>query len=176
MDWYILYTTPGKEDEAAELVRNKISPRFWHFCRVPKKQQLFRIHGKYVLNKKVLFLGYVFVATNTPELLQKELWKSHQFPQLFGERINGIAKVEPKDLEFLCNICGTNLEKDMGLSLVQTDKDGKIVQANGALKPYQDKIIRQRLRQRYVIAEISLFNRKEEVLFGVKVDGNVVGG
>lgn len=40
----------------------------------------------------------------------------------------------------------------------------------GALKPYVGRIIRQ--RHRYVTAEVPLFNRIENVLFGIRLEGD----
>ncbi|GFI48956.1 hypothetical protein IMSAGC020_00151 [Lachnospiraceae bacterium] len=82
--------------------------------------------------------------------------------------------VEGEDLRFLENVCGRNLAHDMRLSTVCVDEEGQVRSATGALKPYVGRITRQRLRHRYVTAEVPLFNRKENVLFGIRVDGDPV--
>lgn len=55
----------------------------------------------------------------------------------------------------------------MSLSRVEADEEGKLIHVEGILKKYEGQIIRQRLRKRYVLAEVELFQRKENVLFGV---------
>ena len=169
MKWYVLVTTPGKETEAAQLLEAKVDHRLWKYLRVPKKQQLFRFQGRYVWNRKVMFPGYFFVASDVPEELKKELQKARAFPWLVGEEKTKIVAVEKKDLEFLQNVCGEYLDEDMGLSLVKIDDQGRVTEAFGALKPYLEDIVRQRLRQRYVIAKVPLFGRTEEVLFGIRL-------
>lgn len=60
----------------------------------------------------------------------------------------------------------------MELSTVQVDSEGRVVETTGVLKPYLGNVVRQRLRQRYVIAKVPLFQREEEVLFGIRLDGD----
>ncbi len=169
MSWYVLGTALGKEETAAELLKKKVDHALWENCRVLKKQQLFRIQGKYLLNRKELFPGYLFIETQYPDRLAKELEKARDFPQFIGNGNTGIAAVEEKDLSFLRDICGEDLDEDMGLSLVRTDGEDRVTEAWGALKPYLKDIVRQRLRQRYVIAKVPLFGRREEVLFGIRL-------
>lgn len=174
--WYVMHTIPGNEMEAAVLLERKVSHDLWQEYRILKKQQLFRIRGDYLLNRKELFPGYIFIHTERPDELAKELTKARQFPQLIGGRDCGqgdeFAAVENEDLHFLENVCGKNLEHDMRLSTVRVDEEGQVQSASGALKPYVGRITRQRLRHRYVTAKVPLFNRMENVLFGIRLEGD----
>ena len=172
MGWYVMRTVPGKEMKAAELVQKKVNTRLWKYCRILKKQQLFRIHGQYELSSKEMFPGYLFISSEQPKALTEELQKSRDFPQVLGEQAAAIAKVEDMDLQFLRNACGQELEHEMWLSTVEVDGRGIVCEARGVLKAYMGCVIRQRLNKRFVIAEVPLFNRKEEVLFGIRVDGD----
>lgn len=173
--WYVLRTAPGREREAAGLLERKIDRGLWHHCRILYKQQLFRIHGSYVLGRKALFTGYLFVNTDQPEALTEALERSGKFPQMVG----GAAKeqftpVEPEDMVFLRNVCGPDLGHDMALSTVEVDGEGRVRSAKGALSPYRHQIKRQRLNKRFVIASVPLFNRQEEVLFGIRLAGDEI--
>ena len=61
---------------------------------------------------------------------------------------------------------------DMKLSTVEVDDEGQVKSAAGVLKPYLNQITRQRLRHRYVTARVRLFNRQEDVLFGIRMEGD----
>lgn len=172
--WYVMHTIPGREPEAADLLERKISHALWKDCRILKKQQLFRTQGNYLLSRKDMFPGYIFISTGFPEALAEELRKARQFPQMIGGQMDRLVPVEAEDLWFLENVCGKNLAHDMRLSTVRVDKEGQVRSASGALKPYIGRITRQRLRHRYVTAEVPLFNRRENVLFGIRVDGDPV--
>jgi len=172
--WYVLRTIPGKEPEAAELLAGKLSHTLWQACRILKKQQLFRTQGGYLLSRKDMFPGYLFICTDSPQELAKELKKARQFPQLTGSPAEELIPIEDEDLKFLEHVCGKDLEHDMGLSTVRVDGQGQVESARGALEPYIGRITRQRLRHRYVTAEVPLFNRRENVLFGIRLDGDPV--
>lgn len=177
MNWYVMRTIPGKEAEAVELIEQKISRPLWDTCRILKKHQLYRIQGQYVRNIKDMFPGYIFVRTDFPKELAGSLRRSRQFPQLVGSQQVDIVPVEEKDLRFLKDICGEDLEHDMGLSTVEVDEEGHITEAKGALAPYMKRVTKQRLRHRFVVAKVALFNREEDVLFGVKLQKDeVLGG
>ena len=170
--WHVMRTIPGKEQEAVSLLDRKIDRTLWQSCRILKKKQLFRTQGGYLLSRKDMFPGYIFICTELPMELEEELKKSRQFPQLVGNRLDSLIPVEEADLCFLENVCGKNLAHDMELSTVQVDGEGCVRSARGALKPYVGKITRQRLRHRYVTAEVILFNRRENVLFGIRMEGD----
>lgn len=170
--WHVLRTIPGKEPEAAALLERKVSDELWHDCRILKKQQLFRTQGRYLLGRKEMFPGYLFVCTEFPDDLAEELRKARQFPQMVGNCKGEIIPVEEEDLKFLEHVCGKGLVHDMWLSTVRIDDEGQVQSASGALEPYVRRITRQRLRHRYVTAEVPLFNRWEKLLFGIRLDGD----
>ena len=172
--WHVMRTIPGKESEAVALMESKINRALWQDCRILKKQQLFRTQGRYLLSRKDMFPGYIFVHTEFPDELRDELRKARQFPQLVGSQMEELVPVEKDDLLFLEKVCGKELTHDMRLSTVQVDEAGLVRSASGALKSYVGRITRQRLRHRYVTAEVLLFNRRENVLFGIRMDGDPV--
>ncbi len=171
--WYVLRTIPSKELEAAELMVGKLSHTLWQACRILKKQQLFRTQADYLLSRKGMFPGYLFICTDSSQELAKELKKTRRFLQLTGSPAEELIPIEDEDLKFLEHVCGKDLEHDMRLSTVRVDEQGHVQSARDALKPYIGRITRQR-RHRYVTAEVPLFNRRENVLFGIRLDGDPV--
>jgi len=158
----------------AELMVGKLSHTLWQACRILKKQQLFRTQADYLLSRKDMFPGYLFICTDSPQELAKELKKTRRFLQLTGSPAEELIPIEDEDLKFLEHVCGKDLEHDMRLSTVRVDEEGQVRSASGALKPYVGRITRQRLRHRYVTAEVPLFNRRENILFGIRLEGDPV--
>ena len=153
--WYVMRTVPGKEAKAAELMERTVDRNLWKQWRILKKQKLFRAKGHLFLNTEDMFPGYIFVETGHPEELQEELGKSREYPALLGNQGTGkhsveVIPVEGKDLEFLKSVCGPELDK------------------------YENRITRKRLRKRYVLAQIDLFCRKEDILFGICMPGDEI--
>ena len=172
--WYVMRTVPGKEREAGALMERTIDKSLWSHWRVLKKQKLFRAKGKLFLSMETMFPGYIFVKSSLPKELEEELNKSREYPKLIGNEAIETVPVEEQDLKFLQAVCGNELEKPMSLSRVEADEEGKLIHVDGILKKYEGQIIRQRLRKRYVLAEVELFQRKENVLFGVYLPGDEI--
>ena len=123
----------------------------------------------------IMFPGYLFVKTACPEKLQKELKKSREFPQFFPFNKNKwgedeLLAVGEQDLAFLQKVCGIELQSVMGVSDVLLGEDKKIVKAYGALEHYVHQIVRQNLHRRFAVAEVPLFNRRQTVLFGIRLE------
>ena len=57
---------------------------------------------------------------------------------------------------------------------MEADESGNLIHIGGILKTYENRIIRKRLRKRYVLAEIDLFSRKEDILFGIRMPGDEI--
>lgn len=114
-----------------------------------------------------MFPGYLFIQTNFPGELKGELDRARKFPKLLGSQSFVFTSIEKKDLTFIKKVCGEELEHEMGLSRVQVDEQGDFLSIEGSLKLYENKIVRKRLRKRYVIVSVPLFGRIEEVLFGI---------
>ena len=177
--WYVMRTVPGKERKAAGLMERTVDRSLWKQWRILEKQKLFRAKGHLILNTEDLFPGYIFVEADHPEELQEELEKSREYPTLTGNPGAGkhtveVIPVEEKDLEFLQSICGSELDQPMTLSVVETDGDGNLTHIDGILEKYENRITRKRLRKRYVLAQIDLFSRKEDILFGICMPGDEI--
>ena len=61
------------------------------------------------------------------------------------------------------------------LSLVEVDEEGKIVGCKGHLQGYLDRVIKKRIRLRYVIIRVHLFGRDREILLGIRLGGDCDG-
>lgn len=177
-NWFVLRTVPGKEEEAVLLMQKKLDRKLWIQCRVLKKEKLLRSGGQLFMYKEDMFPGYIFIQTDCPAELQEELNKAGKFPSFIGNRQSGridIVPVEDEDLKFLKSVCGDSLQKDMTLSKVKTDEEGTLQRIDGILSQYKDRIVKKRLRGRYVLVSVRLFNREEDVLFGIRLDTDEIG-
>lgn len=123
----------------------------------------------------MMFPGYLFIRTAYPKQLQKELKKSREFPQFFSFGKNEVGQdelipISEKDLGFLQNVCGTQLQFPMGVTDIILGENRQILKASGALENYVNQIVRLNLHKRFAVAEIPLFNRNQTVLFGIRLE------
>ncbi len=58
---------------------------------------------------------------------------------------------------------------------MKTDEEGTLQRIDGILNQYKDRIVKKRLRGRYVLVLVRLFNRERDVLFGIRLDMDEIG-
>lgn len=170
--WYVMHTKEGMEGQATELIRRSVPSDLWSSCRILKKEKLFRGEGKLLLSCEKMFPGYLFVETEQPEELLNYLKKSREYPQLVKDEEENLFPINDQDLVFLKSVCGEKLDRSMSLSEVETDEEGNLIRISGVLEKYSGQIVKKRLRKRYVLAQVDLFQRKETVLFGICLVGD----
>lgn len=168
--WYALHTVSGKEQEAGELLKRVVSHKLWISCQIPKKIKVFRSGGILHLLEGVMFPGYLFVKTADSEGLLKVLQKARKFPQFTGSTKGMLAPVEEKDLHFLQDVCGKELQQVMGVTRIALNGENQVIRAEGVLGRYLDRIVKLNLHKRFAIVEVELFNRNQAVLFGISLD------
>lgn len=180
--WYVLTAMSGKETESAKLMEQKISHELWQEIRILKKIKVFRSKGRLRLVEDVMFSGYVLVNTDCPEKLAKALQKAGDFPKPLtcdkGKKTVGreeMIPLEPEDLKFLKSVCGENLQNPMGITQIFLNGSSQIVRADGVLRGYLNQIVKLNLHKRFAVVEIDLFNRKQSVLFSIRLKQDLAG-
>lgn len=173
--WYVLSAVSGREQEAAELLELVISHDWWNICCVPRKTKVFRSGGALHLVDAVMFPGYIFVKTEFPKELSRELLRARKLPQFVSSDDRLLVPVEERDLQFLKDVCGENLQQVMGVTRLFLNGENKILEAKGILRHYLENIVKLNLHKRFAAVEIELFNRKQEILFGLQLEQDQAG-
>lgn len=172
--WYVMHIKEGMERQATELIRRTVPSDLWSHCRILKKEKLFRGEGKLLLSCEKMFPGYLFIETEWPEELMDYLERSREYPHFVKDEEENLIAINAQDLGFLKSVCGEKLDKSMSLSEVETDEEGNLTHISGVLEKYSGQIVKKRLRKRYVLAQVDLFQRKEAVLFGIYLAGDEI--
>lgn len=168
--WYVLYTEPGRESDAVSLIQKKIPPSLYSACRILRKQKVFRSRGTLHILEDVMFPGYLFVKTADSKQLADELKKAREFPKIIKAEGKICVPVEQKDMEFLKQICGEELDKTMGVSEIRLDGGSRIESAKGILNGYLAQIVKLNLHKRFAVVDVELFHRRQQVLFGLSLE------
>lgn len=82
------------------LLRERAEADLFRFCRVLKKNRVFRSGGRLHILEDVMFPGYVFIKTARPEALAVEAGKAGAFPQLLSFETSGQSPVPLEDADF----------------------------------------------------------------------------
>lgn len=82
--WYVVQVIGGREQSVMEKIRRLTSPQTFKSCFVPKFEARKRVSGLWKTKTDVLFPGYVFVDTRTPEQFRLELNKVSAMTKLLS--------------------------------------------------------------------------------------------
>ena len=172
--WYVLRTDKGKEYEGAALISPAVDKNLYTRCSIPRKAKPFRHGGVYRPMEAVMFPGYLFIRSAQPGKLHKQLQKSREFPQfvIFGKDKTGedeLVPVSVQDLSFLQGVCGRSLQSVMGITYITLGDDKQLLEVKGVLERYVELVVKWNLHKRVAVAEVPLFNRTQEILFGIRL-------
>lgn len=178
--WYVIQTITGKEQELVDMIKQIMTyeRKKYQRCFVIYQECAYRVHGAPEFHIEPLFPSYVFVETDTPEEFFLELKRVPRMSKIL--RTDGYFwSIYKEEEKFLQNIIEGNKKEAAALeyyliypSLVQVDKEGKIINAEGFLSCYIDKIVKQRLRKRSVVLEIPFGGKKKKVRLGIRLEGD----
>lgn len=173
-NWYILQTEKGREYEGAALIGRAVSKSLYTLCSIPRKEKPFRHGGIYYPVEDIMFPGYLFIRSEEPEKLHKELQRSREFPQfvIFGKNDMGedeLVPVSEQDLSFLQEVCGAKLQEVCGITDITLGDDKQLLEVRGVLEHYVDRIVKLNLHKRFAVAEVPLFNRRQQIFFGIRL-------
>lgn len=168
--WYVLSTEQGREMDAVNLVQKKIPSSIYSACRILKKKKVFRSGGVLHILEDVMFPGYLFIRTDSPEQLQDALKRARSFPQMIGGDRNSLVPVERGDLHFLKDVCGEELEEAMEVTKVRIGEGNRLIFAEGILSRYLDRIVKLNLHKRFAVVDVELFHRRQKILFGLSLE------
>ena len=95
-----------------------------------------------------------------------------KFTRFLKNEEEAFLAVNPDEKEFLENLLDGDEEDTVRLSEVRVDEDKEIISANGPLRHYRKKIVKKKLRLRYVMIETELFGKVRTVLIGIRLGGD----
>lgn len=94
--WYVAQVIGGQEDAAVLKIQKQASNETFKTVFVPKYEIRKRYFGAWKTRREVLFPGYVFVDTKTPDSFRQELNKvTTMIKLLSGETETGKKKFIP---------------------------------------------------------------------------------
>ncbi|NBH72677.1 antiterminator LoaP [Clostridiaceae bacterium] len=165
--WYVIQTLGGEEERAANMIRRQIPHYYMEECFVPKRERMKKFHGSWNKVEEILFRGYVFVASQTPERLYQELKKIPKLTKMLGRE---------KDIYFPLNELEERMVRGIGdkehktvLSKIEIDEGKQIRVTEGPLKDYVRNVVRVNLHKREVAVQVKFMGKTVELFMGVEL-------
>lgn len=167
--WYVIQVVTGKEEETKNVIDKELSRQFFEDCFYIRRERVWRRDGQCIVHLETMFPGYLFISTNQPEILHAELKTIPKITKLLRSEGNVFLTVSQEEKEFLENLMDDDQENVVRLSKVTVNEEKEILTAEGPLRHYVDRIVKKKLRLRYVMIEMELFEKKREILIGIKL-------
>lgn len=168
--WYAVQTITGNEEETAEEIRRLVDADVYEDCFLLKREAVWRIRGTCRIHVERLFPGYVFISTQHPKELYRQLKRVSSYTKLLGKEEEEFYPVSAEEEEFLRELLNGDEEYTVRLSLAEVDGQGNITACGAPLKKYLDRVIKKRIRLRYVVIRVPLFGREREILLGIRLE------
>ena len=83
--WYVIQVVGGQEHAVIHQIEKLVDSDTFSSCFVPQYEIKKRYSGVWKYVKEILFPGYVFVDTKTPEVFRKELNKVSRMTRLLHD-------------------------------------------------------------------------------------------
>lgn len=167
--WYVIQVVTGKEEETKNVIDKELSRQFFEDCFYIRRERVWRRDGQCIVHLETMFPGYLFISTDQPEEVYTELKAIPQITKLLRSEEDIFLTVSQEEREFLENLLDDDSENVVRLSKVTVNEEKKILTAEGPLRHYVDRIVKKKLRLRYVMIEMELFEKKREILIGIKL-------
>lgn len=151
------------EDFVAGLLPKNLNARCFHLIRSRRK----KYEGQWQTVQENLFPGYVFIDTDQPDRVYKELKKTPRPKLLFSddEYVSTLEKHESDFMEKIVDRNGT-----IGISRVKVDADGKIHYLSGPLSGMESMVRRVNLHKRIAEVETKIMGRKQILYLGIDIE------
>lgn len=163
--WYVVQVGAGMEERIRLQCLKQVSKEILKKCFIPYYEDKKHICGKWTLQKKVLFPGYVFVVTDKPEELIVHLKNVNGLTKIIGTG-DEIVPLSDEEITFLNKFGGKEQVVQMSEGVIEKSKvlitDGPLVGMEGCIR----KIDRHK-RKAWV--EMEMFGRLQEIQVGLEI-------
>ena len=160
--WYVIWTSTGSEEKAAESVREiPCQTR----CFVPRRAVQIRKSGEWIREEKPLFPGYFFVDTEDPEALSDEIRKLEGFNKLLTTE-KKFSHVYGNDAELIENMYLKDGLFDFSEGIIEGDQ---IIVTSGPLKGQEGRIKKIDRHKRLAYLEFDMFDQTVKVSVGLEI-------
>lgn len=165
--WCALHVKSGNEAAAeafvSGLLPEKLNARCFRLTRYRRK----KYGGQWRTSQENLLPGYVFIDTDQPGAVYRELERTPDRRLLFssGEFVSVLEECEEEFMEGITDSGGS-----IGLSRVRVTGRGEIRYLSGPLVKVSHRVRRVRLHQRIAEVEADFLGEKHLLYLGIEIE------
>lgn len=160
--WYAVQVTSGQEFVVKGWVDKTCLAEE---CFIPIREIQKKYRGKWNLVKEQMTPGYLFVITDTPELLMERLYTIPRFAKLLGWSDMGFIPLSEKEINILQHFGDSNHISH--LSQVEVSEGNHVRVIAGDLKNFEGDIVRIDLHRRIAVVRIPFMGKTADIHLGI---------
>lgn len=166
--WCVVHVRDGGEEAAEEFVSGLLPGSVYERCFHLTRDRRMKLGGRWQTVGEDLFPGYVFIDTDQPERVYKELKKTPKPKLLFSddECVSTLEKHESDLMGRLADAKGR-----IGLSRLKIGRDGTMCYLSGPLEHMGGMVRRVNLHKRIAEIEAEVMGRKRTLYLGIEIEG-----
>lgn len=168
--WYVIQVAEGREASTVQRIKRRVNPQAYSRVFCLQRMRRRKRDGAWVDEAEVLFPGYIFVDTKTPEAFYAELAKVPALAKLLGENKGsgrGFTPVSDADMTLLAVLVG-----DDGQTMTVSEgviEGGKLIVTSGPLKGLEPLVKKIDRHKRLAWIEAELFGEVLTFKVGLEV-------
>ena len=161
--YYVIQVFSKKEEETRKRMIRDLDPSLFIDIFIPKKKRIRKKEGVSFEITETCFPGYLFIETDSPVELKKELYKIKTLTKLLGidkkhkDYIEALSEDEEEMINILLGKKGS--KRTIEISHFYLDENKEIVVVDGPLKGLEGKIIKADFHKRTARVELPLMGQ-----------------
>lgn len=163
--WYVMQVGPGMEERIRLQCLKQVTEEVLEKCFIPYYEEKKHVRGKWILQKKVLFPGYVFVVTSELAALLSELKNVNGLTKVIGTG-DEIVPLSDGEVTFLEKFGGEEQVVQMSEGVIE---QSKVVITDGPLVGMEGYIRKIDRHKRKAWVEVEMFRRIQRIQVGVEI-------
>lgn len=156
-------TEKNMEDFLAAFLPGSLHARCFHLTRSRKK----KYKGRWQIVREDLFPGYVFIDTDEPDRVQRELEKAPG-PRLLFSSDGYVSILEKRESDFMTMISDGN--GVIGISRAEVAEDRMVKYLSGPLRNVGNRVRRINFHKRVAEVEADFLGRRQILYLGIEID------
>lgn len=165
--WCVVHVRDGDEDRTESFVKallpRELDARCIHLTRRRRK----KYGGQWQTVQEKLLPGYVFIATDHPEAVHRELKRAPQ-PKLLFSDDGCVTVLEAQEAALIEAISDESGE--IGISKVRVSDNGSIEFLSGPLLQVENMVRKVNLHQRVAEVEADFMGERRMLYLGIEIE------
>lgn len=165
MQWILIKTWVGREEELAEEIKRILPPYCYQECFVIYQERIWRKQQRNIIHREKLFPGYVFLTCDSGAWLSGEISDRLSMTTSFLCKDATVFPMIEEDAAFLKKLSGD--EHSVKLSYVLKDDKGNVCRLSEPLCICQGEIERIQFKKRYAMVRRKLWGEEQVIVLGI---------